>query len=504
MKDSPNIVFIFPDQHRGDAMGFTGNPVVITPNLDRLASQGVAFSRCCSNAPLCMPARASFMTGHYVRRHGVWNNHLEADPDGPSHVRNIRDAGYHTAVIGKTHLYLHDAEPGHHTRDYQSVLERWGFVDSHELHGPLASYLNNSPYTDYLAGKDLLEVHRKYIEDYLQDWWIGQSRPWELPPCPLPAEDHMDSYTGRQAVKWIKNYHDPKPFYLQVMFPGPHDPFDSPDEYRARYRPADMPTGPMDPPAEPMPEYVRRALHRSNMSGMTTEQKQILQTHYYAKLTLIDEQIGRIIRALEEKGLLDNTWIVYSSDHGEMLGDHRLSHKVVFYDGALRIPCIVRPPRGASGWMSGALCDHTDLSATLLEIAGAETIPDSPGRSLVAQVQSGPEDRAAHQGKAAVISEVVGMVMVRDNRFRLTLQADNLAPTDMFDLENDRTESNNIVRDPAYEQDRHRLIHSYVEPIAGWLDQDRLKRFYEKSGPNNTSAHTRNQSLTPAKQNPDG
>ena len=116
MTDKPNIIYIFSDQHRGSALGCLGSSV-ITPNLDKLAMEGVNFTNCYTNSPLCMPARASMMSGKYVSEHGVWDNNVGADPKGPSHVRNIKNAGYHTALIGKTHLYRHGGRNGIHTKD---------------------------------------------------------------------------------------------------------------------------------------------------------------------------------------------------------------------------------------------------------------------------------------------------------------------------------------------------------------------------------------------------
>ena len=137
MAEKPNIVFIFPDQQRGDTIGCAGNPVVKTPNLDRLANDGVTFNRCNSNSPLCMPARASIMTGKHVSEHGIWGNNVEADPHGPSHVRNIRDAGYHTSQIGKTHLWIYRRNDGH-TREHAHILNDWGYDDTHELRDIIA------------------------------------------------------------------------------------------------------------------------------------------------------------------------------------------------------------------------------------------------------------------------------------------------------------------------------------------------------------------------------
>ncbi|MBL7174465.1 MAG: sulfatase-like hydrolase/transferase [Desulfobacteraceae bacterium] len=479
MSNKPNIVFIFSDQHRGDTTGSVGHPVIRTPHLDRIASEGVNFTRCSTNSPLCMPARASMMTGQYVCEHGVWNNNLEANPIGPSHVRNIRDAGYHTALIGKTHLWIHGGVPEgtNHTKDHAHILEDWGFEDIHELTGPIASIRNDSPYTDYLEEKGLLETHRTYMSDYWVTWLRGEAMPWEEPPCPLPSEEHLDSYTGRKAAEWIKGYEGERPFYLQVLFPGPHDPFDSPAEYRAMYKPEDMPVGIMDWPEEPVPPYVQMVLAWSGLKEMTPQQKQVLRTFYYGKITLIDEYIGHIVKALEEKGLIDNTWIVYNSDHGEMLGDHRMSHKIVFYEGALRIPCIFRPPGGVQGWKSAALTDQIDIAASLIDIASARPLEGSDGRSLISQIQGGPEGPEAQKGKDVVFSEVYGFSMVSDERYKLTVQSETLRPVEMFDLENDPDELKNLVNDPSLESVRKELLDKHLRYLVNHMDEKKYKIF---------------------------
>ena len=145
--------------------------------------------------------------------------------EGPSHVRNVRDAGYHTALIGKSHLYLHGrGAPASHSRDKTSILNSWGFDDLHELHGPIASANHGSPYTDYLEEQGLLDTHRQFITDFRIPWANGTLKPWNEKPCPLPTEAHLDSYTGRTTVEWLRNYDGEKPFYTQILFPGPHDP----------------------------------------------------------------------------------------------------------------------------------------------------------------------------------------------------------------------------------------------------------------------------------------
>jgi len=483
MGTKPNIVYIFSDQHRGDSMGCVGHTAVITPNLDRLSDTGVTFTRCCTNSPLCMPARASMMTGQYVCEHGVWNNLAEADPKGPSHVRNIRDAGYHTALIGKTHLWIHDSwvrgDQYTHARDFIPIQNDWGFEDVHELHGPLASIRNDSEYTDYLAEKGLLEDHRNYQAEYYANWAAGKAKPWEEPPCPLPDEDHLDSYTGRKSVEWIKNYEGEKPFYLQVLFPGPHDPFDSPAHYREMYNPQDIPPAILNLPGDPQPLYVQGVLKWSGIQDITAEQSQILRSFYYGKITLIDDYIGKIMKALEEKGLTDNTWIVYNSDHGEMAGDHMMSHKIVFYEGALRIPCIFKPPGGIEGWQTRALSDHLDVAASLIDIAGGKPIEDSEGRSLLAQISAGPDAPDAQAGKEVVFSEVVGFTMARDDLHKLAVEAKTLNPVELFDCEQDPDELQNRVNDPALESTRSEMIDRYLKPHRRRLDEAKYNHFLE-------------------------
>ena len=474
MTDKPNIVYIFSDQHRGDTLRSVGHPVIRTPNLDKLASEGVNFTKCFTNSPLCMPARASMMSGLYVCEHGIWDNNNEADPLGPSHVRNIRKAGYHTAIIGKSHLYVHGGQNVEHTNNKKYILKNWGFVDIHELTGPIASIVHDSPYTDYLKNKGLLKTHRDYMRDYHRKWAKGNSKPWEVPPCPLPTEDHLDSYTGRVAVEWIQNYEKEKPFYLQILFPGPHDPFDSPEEYRKMYKPEDMPVGILEWPQDPIPRNSKMVLKWSGLQDMTEAQNQLLRTFYYAKITLIDEYIGQIIKMLKNKGLLDNTWIIYNSDHGEMLGDHMMSHKIVFYEGALRVPLIIRPPGGIKGWKSQGLTDHLDIAASLIEIAGATPLKKCHGRSFIQQIQEGEQGQEAQKGKDIIFSEVLGASIVCDKRFKLSIDTYSRKPIEMYDLKNDPDELHNLVKEPSLESVRKRLLDNILNRLLSHMKKEKV------------------------------
>ena len=387
MAGKPNIVLIFTDQQRADTFGYAGDPVAITPNADRLAAEGVVFPRCCASAPVCTTTRASLISGKPVHQHGAWST---ADPElrhGPSHVRSVRDAGYHTAVVGKTHL----RHGQRHTGDHLGEMHDWGYVDAIEVPGPVESMTTGSPYTDHLAEKGLLDVHREYLRTYVRGERERVLQPWETPPSMLPTEDHLDMFIARTAAEWVRGYTRAEPFYLQMCFGGPHNPWDSPAEYRRRYDADSMPlsiTAKQEGPVAPLVELMLAGA-AAKLDEMSAAQNRVMKTYYYAKVTLIDDGIGMLLDALEESGHLENTWIVYSADHGEMLGDHGLIAKKVFYEGAVKVPLVVRPPGGVEGWVSQGLTDHLDIAATLMDAAGADAFEESPGRSLVPLVDAG-------------------------------------------------------------------------------------------------------------------
>ena len=169
-------------------------------------------------------------------------------------------------------------------------------------------------------------------EDCARNFRLGEStgllRPWEHLPNLLAEDEHIDMYIANTASEWIRGYADDRPFYLQVCLMGPHPPFDAPARYRDMFDPEDMPPAIMEPPAEPISPQIKRMFARKGLKDMTESQCRTLKSHYYAKVAYDDHAVGSVLQSLDAKGLLANTWIVYTSDHGEMLGDHRLSPEV--------------------------------------------------------------------------------------------------------------------------------------------------------------------------------
>ena len=473
---SPNIVLIFSDQHRGDALGCVGNPAVRTPNLDGLAAEGVTFTSCNTNSPLCMPARASLISGLYVNEHGAWGNRTEADRHGPSHVRNIRDGGYRTAVVGKTHFRLYQADDGH-TRDHAAGLHDWGYEFAHEVKDTIPSATHRCYYTDFLAERGKLQVYEDCARNFRLGQGTGLLRPWEHLPNLLQEDEHIDAYIANTAAEWIRSRADDRPFYLQVCLMGPHPPFDAPARYRDMFDPCDMPPAILEPPAEPVSPQIKRMFARRGLKDMTESQSRTLTSHYYAKVAFDDQAIGIVLRSLEEKGLMDNTWIVYTSDHGEMLGDHRFCQKSVFYEGALNIPLIVRPPGGTKPWTMRGLTDHFDISATLLDIADAARLEVDRGLSLLPKIQAGADSTDAQQGKGVVFSEVNLYSMARTGRYKMTIDSLTRKPLELYDMEDDPHELRNLVDEPRLSGVRDRFLAEYFEHLLANLNEPQLKMY---------------------------
>lgn len=475
-----NIVYIYVDQHRGPMAGFNGHPLVQTPNLDALALECVRYPNMFTNSPLCQPARANMMTGKLPRVHGCWNNQVNADPTASgSHVARIREeAGYYTAMFGKAHLTTTVGHPG----DAGNVerLAAWGFDETMELLSQVMCANIENFYSDWLATLppvgDFPSKKDAYA-NYVTVWThIENNQPPDVDPWFITTEENVDVWCAQVAADWIRNYDKDQPFYLQVNLPGPHSPFDSTTEFRALYDASDplLGTAILEVPANPS-NLIRFLLEGKDFGDLTLQQSKDLLLTYYAKITMIDHAVQRVLDALQEKGLLANTWVVYGSDHGELVGDHMLWGKVAMYEGAIRTPLLVRPPGGVTGWSSEGIIDQLDLTATIVEMAGLEN--QASGRSRIAQILEGPDAAGAQVGNASVIAEIEGntldakdvpplvTAMVRRDRYKLVIDLDTDLPTDFYDLEADPEERTNLVLDPAHTATITDMRDEYVASV---------------------------------------
>jgi arylsulfatase len=467
MPSAPNILVIMADQHRADMLGCAGDESTITPNLDRLASEGVRFSRVSCQGPLCMPARASFMTERYVRDHGVYTNWAEIAPDSPTYVRALRDAGYHTTLIGKAHLYRDELHEVSHIEQLAHHLEVLGFTEVHETGDKFMGATANA-YLDFLRDRDLLAAYRKHIADraYQGDNETGQNATkrvpmWDTTPMPVPLDAYIDSWHGVRAAQWIEGYDRAEPFFTFVGFPGPHDPWDAPRDAIARYDGVDMvmPRSTARPELDGTGRYaslLESFMWLSDTTTMTHHAIAAMRRAYRADISVIDDAVGRIVVALEARGMLDDTWIVYTSDHGEMGGNHGLMSKCVLYEPAVHVPLIVRPPGGCAPQVVDTLVEHLDVPATLREIAGAPDVARSEGRSLLGR------DIAARE---VSISENWGFASFETARHKLVVDEDACEPCQLFDLDDDPAEDHDRLRDPQYKDVVDEIMTVHVRPF---------------------------------------
>jgi len=362
----PNILFLMTDQHRGDCIGCDGNPVIKTPNIDGLAREGARFSKAYTAVPSCTPARSGLLTGLSPWHHGMLGYGRVAYKYPFELPLEMRNAGYRTLGIGKMHWYPQRHLHGFHRTilDESGRVETPGFESDYRAwfrkHAPKGMEYNCTGigWNDYRA--------RAYVP---------------------PEELHPTVWTAQTAVDFIENHRGEEPFFLKVSFARPHSPYDPPKRFMEAYREDEMP-----------PPFIgdwcaRHAPADPKNYGLWHGDLGIGQVRrsrrgYYGSISFIDEQIGRILDALARRGFLDDTFILFTGDHGDMTGDHHLWRKTYAYEASARIPFIVRPPKGWFEHVRGKEftqpVELRDILPTFLDVAGRAIPGHLDGRSVLA------------------------------------------------------------------------------------------------------------------------
>ena len=319
--ESPNVVFVFGDQWRAQAVGYAGNSVVQTPHIDALAGESINFTNAVAGIPVCTPWRACFLTGRYAHTHGVFLNDVCLSNDAVSIAQAFDGAGYQTAYIGKWHI------DGHGRSNFIPRERRQGF--------------------------DFWRV-LKCTHNYNNSYYYGDANE------KLKWEGYDAICQTREAQRYISDYDSDDPFLLVLSWGPPHAPYETaPDEYRARYRPEDIELRP-----NVTDEVAERA--RADIAG------------YYAHCTALDDCIGDLLKTLDEKGIADNTIFVFTSDHGDMLGSRGQWKKQRPWGESIMVPFLLRYPAvfGRDGRRFETPINTPDIMPTLLGLAGAD-IPDT-------------------------------------------------------------------------------------------------------------------------------
>lgn len=424
----PHLILIVTDQQRGDALGCC-NSAVISPNLDALAREGVRFESAYSSAPSSTPARAGLLTGMSPWGHGMLGYGNVAEHYPYEMPQMLREAGYWTLGIGKMHWAPQNATHGFHA----TLIDESGRVES--------------PYfmSDY---RKWFACHAPGLDpDATGIGWNAHG----AAAYALPEELHPTVWTGDRAVEAIEGYRSDKPFFLTVSFARPHSPYDAPQRLVDAYEGVEVPApaigdwcaefGRMtDPARDPDAPYGDFGADYAINS----------KRHYYASVTFIDEQIGRIVRALRERDMYDDALICFVSDHGDMMGDHHHWRKTYAYEGSAHIPFLVKFPAGAADCPAAGTTDERvvelrDVLPTFLHAAGAEIPESMEGQSLLGD---GPWREWLDLEHATCYSDDNYWCALTDGRWKYIWFL-HTGRERLFDLEADPSELHDLAGDAA-------------------------------------------------------
>jgi len=377
-KRRPNVLFILTDQQRFDTLGAINNPVIRTPNLDRLSREGVAFTSAYTPSPVCVPGRCSLIYGQYPYHTGCYDNGFLFPEDGrQTFFGALTEAGYRTHGIGKCHF---TREPfglrGFQTREIQEEMVR-------------------DPNTD-----DYLTYLHEHGFAHVSDPHGVRGEMYYVPqPAQMPAERHPTQWVGDRSLAFIEEQSsDDQPWLLYSSFIHPHPPFAPPAPWHKLYRAPLMPLPKVPADSASLQTYINRHQNRYKYRDQGIDQNLVrcIKAYYYACISFIDYQVGRMLAALEKRGQLVNTLIVYTSDHGELLGDYNCFGKRSMHDSCARIPLLARLPGRFDG---GQRCDHpvslVDITPTVLTACDASIGTHALDGVDLADVAAGTTNRRA-------------------------------------------------------------------------------------------------------------
>ena len=472
-----NLLFIITDQQRWDSLPCYGLDFMQTPALDRLAREGMVFDNCVTPSPVCVPYRATMMCGQYPATTGVLGNGQWLPDTSVTWPERFGAAGIRTAAIGKMHFTPWDLMAGF---DERIIAE-----DKRHVYLP-------DDHVKFLRAHGMERFHPTEKPGYFEN--LGAS------VTPRPRKFHIDAFVGDQAASWIqKNGKDP--FAIWVSFPGPHDPYDPPEEMASMYYDAPIPE-PIGSPEElagKPPAQRRRnsgslnnSMYRIDPSQTTPEIRRRWRAHYYANISLIDGGIGKMLDALESVGALDDTLIVFNSDHGDALGDHGLCYKSFFYNAMVHTPLLIRGPGVPRGRRCPALVNAIDLVPLFYRACGIAP-PDTLEGVDITPLFRDPTATV----QDAVFSEISGRAMVQTARHKYAHYSDGVG--ELYDLQTDPDELTNLAGRPEYaavERDlRGRLLQHWLShfpyqtrpishpqhPARRWLE-DAYRKHRESGG----------------------
>ena len=472
MSDRPNVLWICTDQQRRDTLGCYGNEFVETPTLDGLADGGVRFDRAFAQSPVCSPSRASFTTGRYPRTTGVRGNGHPIDRDEVPVTRLLANAGYTCGLAGKLHLSPCSPERPAGPRPEARIDD--GYDEFHWSHGPADRWFTNE-YSRWLRSEGV-EYDPTPVHDSA---YVTTS---------VDAAHHQTTWCADRAIDFVEAASDrAEPWLFSVNPYDPHHRFDPPTSYLDRYldRLDDIPLPDYEDGELDEKPAIQRVCHEGayadeNMwpfSEMDEEDHRLVTAAYWAMCDLLDDAVSRMLNALDRTGQREDTIVVFTSDHGELLGDHGVYLKgPFFYEEALNVPLIVSWPGAYESAETDALVELVDLAPTLLDAADVDPSPRMQGRSLHSSLV-GEEPLDDHRD--SVYAEAydlthwasdVRATMVRTERYKLVRHHGPDSTSELYDLTTDAGETVNRWDDPDYADVRATLLATLADRMADTVD----------------------------------
>lgn len=502
----PNILFIMADQQRGDAYGFSGRKIK-TPHLDRLAASGTRFENCITPCVVCQPARSSILTGMLPLTHGVIDNGVDLRPSvgDQSFAAALGQSGYATGLIGKAHFATCQTFEPTGTPEckfssadfgpdwfgpYMGIehVELTTMGHWHKIRPPVVPPSGQHYehwFFDVVAGQEGFELWKSETRP-----GTGAAQTWN---SGLPVAWHNSTWVADEALKYMHTRDADKPFCLWVSFPDPHHPFDCPDPWNLLHRPEEV-----DLPVEGTKDLERRPWwHKASLENepnltdpvlkkfraqgsrcpdQTEEQLREMIANYYGMISLIDHNVGRLLSALESMGIADDTIVFYTSDHGDLLGDHGLYLKgPTPYEGLLNVGLLASGPGVPSGKVVSDPVSTLDLAATFCDYAGTSLSPEAQSESIRPLIEGDATRDVAYNEwnvNASRCGVPLNLRTVRTKTAKLTLELESGAG-EMYDLANDPYEMQNLFDDPGYAAMRAELtdmIHARPGGVAESFD----------------------------------
>ena len=512
MTKQPNFLFLITDQQRADWLGCYGHPVLKTPNIDALAAQGTRMENFYVASPVCMPNRASLLTGRYPSLHGLRYNGCHLPERANTFVGQLADAGYHTAAIGKSHLqpFTGMAPMGMTGAEIDAMAEAWKADPARYAEEDPEQYRDTGPYaiqTPYYGYQhvDMVTGHGDQCGGHYQQWFRQNAPDWQalhdpanaLPhnySCPqahrtpVPEALYPTAYVRDRAVDYLHaRAGEGSPFFAFVSFPDPHHPFNPPGKYWDLYSPDDFEV-PLSYESHQNPTPPMRWLHENwkSASGQATPQTAMMLGEQQIKeamaltagmMAMIDDAVGDIIKALEDSGQMENTVICYNADHGDYLGDFNMLLKgALQFRGITQVPFIWFDPASRAGRVSDALCSTVDISATILDRAGISPYHGAQGVSFLQALQGGEGARQEalieyNDGGRRLGFERparVRSLVTKDWRYSVYRDQDW---GELYDLKNDPHETCNLWDDADHFRQRAQLSERLNHHLIAQMDE---------------------------------